>query len=283
MLAAIPSRRIPLPTSSKDVVSDDRLIPFSMITSPSDDSEMMTTKTCMPQAMQETKNLPLPYSQLPYKKTNQSSQASSRTKTMTPSSSSSTSVTFLRKLYEMLEYVHSNDLTYLVSWELDGTAIKIHKSKEFEAKVIPKFFGQTRLKSFQRRLNMAGFHRMTSGKQKGCYVHKFFSRSTASSVQTATALVASSVAATSPTEMNVVSSVSSSSTTSSSTASMGLSSSQRCFTQAAVAPAAPSYLDNMHMFIPTTISVPTLGTTLAEEEEEDEFDRMVIMVTDPFP
>ena len=85
-------------------------------------------------------------------------------------------VTFPVKLRMMLDHVHDNGLEDVVSWELDGKAFKVHKIDDFEKQIMPSFFNQTKFKSFQRQLNFYGFVRITSGKTKGCYLHKLFVR-----------------------------------------------------------------------------------------------------------
>ena len=80
----------------------------------------------------------------------------------------------------MLDYVETQGLTHIISWELNGTAIKIHNAKKFVGSIdgsdgiMTKFFTHTRLKSFQRKLNIEGFYRIPSGVNKGCYIHKIF-------------------------------------------------------------------------------------------------------------
>ena len=85
-------------------------------------------------------------------------------------------VTFPVKLRMMLDHVHENGLEDIVSWEVDGKAFKVHKPKDFESRIMSSFFNQTKFKSFQRQLNFHGFVRISSGKTKGCYLHKLFLR-----------------------------------------------------------------------------------------------------------
>ena len=84
--------------------------------------------------------------------------------------------TFFEKLYDMLEYSHEGNLEHIVSWEMDGTGIKVHDPKTFEECIMPIFFTLMRIKSFQRELLKNGFQRITSGDYKHCYVHKQFQR-----------------------------------------------------------------------------------------------------------
>ena len=80
------------------------------------------------------------------------------------------------KLRRMLEFASERDLEDVVSWEMDGCAMKVHDSRRFEQYLLPLFFTQTRVKSFQRKLNAHGFYRITGGTYKGCYMHKLFKR-----------------------------------------------------------------------------------------------------------
>jgi hypothetical protein len=82
------------------------------------------------------------------------------------------------KMYDLLEDMDAEGLGYIVSWENDGRAMKIHDPQSFVGVIIPYYFPQTKkLSSFQRQLNLYGFKRTsTSGPQKGFYMHKNFVR-----------------------------------------------------------------------------------------------------------
>ena len=81
---------------------------------------------------------------------------------------------FPSKLYNMMLYVQEHALEDIVSWELDGHAIRVNKPKELAARLLPMFFKQTRYKSFQRQLNIYNFSRIARGPYKGCYFHPLF-------------------------------------------------------------------------------------------------------------
>jgi len=83
---------------------------------------------------------------------------------------------FPMKLLAMLDEAEVKGWTHVVSWEMDGTAFRVHKPDEFVSSVMPQYFNQTKYKSFQRQLNLYGFARVTRGPDKGCYIHEDFSR-----------------------------------------------------------------------------------------------------------
>jgi HSF-type DNA-binding len=64
----------------------------------------------------------------------------------------------------------------VVSWQEGGKSFKVHDGARFASQVLPRYFNQTKFKSFQRQLNMYGFRRIQHGKLKGGYVHKSFVR-----------------------------------------------------------------------------------------------------------
>jgi len=83
-------------------------------------------------------------------------------------------VPFPEKLHYMLTKVHDDELTHIVSWQPHGRCFVVHKAKEFVADVMPVYFRQTKLTSFQRQLNLYGFCRLTSGRDRGGYYHELF-------------------------------------------------------------------------------------------------------------
>uniref|UniRef100_A0A7R9Z7U9 HSF-type DNA-binding domain-containing protein n=1 Tax=Pseudictyota dubia TaxID=2749911 RepID=A0A7R9Z7U9_9STRA len=68
------------------------------------------------------------------------------------------------------------DARSIVSWLPHGRAIKVHEPKDFVKKVLPKYFRQTKLTSFQRQLNVYGFTRLIHGPDRGAYYHPRFLR-----------------------------------------------------------------------------------------------------------
>jgi hypothetical protein len=86
------------------------------------------------------------------------------------------SVAFPVKLHAVLDQVEADGLAHVISWQGHGRCFVIHKPKEFVDHVMPKYFRQTKLTSFQRQLNLYGFCRLTRGKDAGGYYHELFLR-----------------------------------------------------------------------------------------------------------
>lgn len=80
------------------------------------------------------------------------------------------------KLHDMLEKVDDDGYSHIVSWQPHGRCFAVHKPKEFVETVMPIYFNQTKFASFQRQLNLYGFHRLTTGRDKGAYYHESFLR-----------------------------------------------------------------------------------------------------------
>jgi hypothetical protein len=56
----------------------------------------------------------------------------------------------------MLEATEREGLADVVSFFSHGRAFAIHKPRRFVQEIMPRFFRQTRLTSFQRQLNLYG-------------------------------------------------------------------------------------------------------------------------------
>lgn len=85
---------------------------------------------------------------------------------------------FPEKLHEMLtiESLPHTDSTAIVSWLPHGRAFIVRTPKQFTSVIMPKYFRQTKLTSFQRQLNLYGFRRITQGPDAGAYYHELFLR-----------------------------------------------------------------------------------------------------------
>jgi hypothetical protein len=85
-------------------------------------------------------------------------------------------VAFPERLHEMLAQMDEEGLEHIVSWQPHGRCFIVRKKKEFIEEVMPRFFHQTKLTSFQRQLNLYGFVRLTTGRDRGAYYHELFLR-----------------------------------------------------------------------------------------------------------
>ena len=77
------------------------------------------------------------------------------------------SIAFPLKLHAVLDQVEADGLAHVVAWQPHGRCFVIHKPKEFTDHVMPKYFRQSKLTSFQRQLNLYGFSRLTRGNDAG--------------------------------------------------------------------------------------------------------------------
>jgi hypothetical protein len=70
---------------------------------------------------------------------------------------------FPNKLYQLLEFAHSQNLELIVSWRSDGTSFSIKNEQDFMQQISPRFFpNQSTFRSFERQLNVWGFTRLSS-------------------------------------------------------------------------------------------------------------------------
>ena len=81
---------------------------------------------------------------------------------------------FPEKLHRMLRETEEAGESDLVSFFPHGRAFAIHHVERFCREVMPRYFKQSRLSSFQRQLNFYGFTRITSGPDTGGYYHELF-------------------------------------------------------------------------------------------------------------
>jgi HSF-type DNA-binding len=82
------------------------------------------------------------------------------------------------KLHKMLQDVENEGLTHIVSWHNDGKCFRVHEPEQFVEKILPRYFKKSKYRSFQRQLNLYGFHRITALKPfwESCYHHPDFSK-----------------------------------------------------------------------------------------------------------
>jgi hypothetical protein len=81
---------------------------------------------------------------------------------------------FPEKLHRMLDAAEKAGEDDVVSFFSHGRAFAIHKPRRFVENVMPRFFKQTKLTSFQRQLNLYGFKRLSQGPDNGGYYHAHF-------------------------------------------------------------------------------------------------------------
>jgi len=79
------------------------------------------------------------------------------------------------KLYDMLEYAANSEYSSAVSWIENGRAFAIHDKDTFLCQIVPRFFKQTKIRSFTRQLNLWGFTRLVcKDPGYGAWKHKHF-------------------------------------------------------------------------------------------------------------
>jgi hypothetical protein len=69
-----------------------------------------------------------------------------------------------------------DDYKDVIDWLPHGRAWRVLKPREFEIKVIPKFFEHAKFSSFVRQANGWGFRRITQGRDRNAYYHPQFLR-----------------------------------------------------------------------------------------------------------
>lgn len=81
---------------------------------------------------------------------------------------------FPEKLHRMLLEIEKDGNAHVISFFPHGRAFGIHDTEQFEVNIMPKYYKQSRLSSFQRQLNLYGFTRIVSGPDSGGYYHELF-------------------------------------------------------------------------------------------------------------
>eukprot|EP00934_Nitzschia_sp_Nitz4_P002679 Nitzschia sp. Nitz4//scaffold22_size323478//22591//25338//NITZ4_000495-RA/size323478-processed-gene-0.381-mRNA-1//1//CDS//3329542899//2669//frame0 len=83
--------------------------------------------------------------------------------------------TYALRLHEMLEDAEKEGHQHIVSWQPHGRAFRIHREKEFAEQVMPRYF-KAKMGSFLRWCRAWGFVRMTEGRDRGAWYHRYFIR-----------------------------------------------------------------------------------------------------------
>eukprot|EP00934_Nitzschia_sp_Nitz4_P003366 Nitzschia sp. Nitz4//scaffold60_size111251//10210//11139//NITZ4_004136-RA/size111251-processed-gene-0.16-mRNA-1//1//CDS//3329555531//3356//frame0 len=80
------------------------------------------------------------------------------------------------RLHEMLEDAERCGFSKIVSWLPGNKSFRVHQQSRFEQLIMPKYFRQTKFKSFRRQINMWSFQRIKLGEGRGGYFHESFVR-----------------------------------------------------------------------------------------------------------
>eukprot|EP00804_Cyclotella_cryptica_P019519 CCRYP_006667-RA/>CCRYP_006667-RA protein AED:0.06 eAED:0.06 QI:474/1/1/1/1/1/2/1893/812 len=105
----------------------------------------------------------------------ESSPSHPSTSTIVRKKTGGVSQPFPEKLMSMLDN-ETRHRPEVVSWLPHGRAFLVRKPKVFTSEIMPEYFRQSKLTSFQRQLNLYGFRRITQGADGGAYYHELFLR-----------------------------------------------------------------------------------------------------------
>ena len=83
---------------------------------------------------------------------------------------------FPNMLHAILIASESEGTMDIMSWRPHGRAFRIHKRDAFCEQILPQYFKQSKITSFQRQLNLYGFLRISRGPDAGAYYHDYFLR-----------------------------------------------------------------------------------------------------------
>jgi len=86
---------------------------------------------------------------------------------------------FPQKLRRILSDAESNVAAgwdKVISWLPDGKGFKIHDSKRFAAEIMPRYFGSSKFRTFQRSLNLWEYKTSLVGSSRGVCSHPMFQR-----------------------------------------------------------------------------------------------------------
>lgn len=84
---------------------------------------------------------------------------------------------FPQALHQLLEEAHDRGYSDIVSWQDHGRSFRIIDTDRFVTQIMPRFFKQTKIRSFQRQLSLYGFQRITKkGEAFGSHCHESFLR-----------------------------------------------------------------------------------------------------------
>eukprot|EP00578_Thalassiosira_sp_NH16_P008397 CAMPEP_0181116562 /NCGR_PEP_ID=MMETSP1071-20121207/22023_1 /TAXON_ID=35127 /ORGANISM="Thalassiosira sp., Strain NH16" /LENGTH=558 /DNA_ID=CAMNT_0023200827 /DNA_START=163 /DNA_END=1839 /DNA_ORIENTATION=- len=92
---------------------------------------------------------------------------------LTPIAAAGSVPTFPAKMHAILT---NPELADVVGWAPHGRSWRILKPRDFEIRVLPKYFEHSKFSSFVRQANGWGFRRMSQGYDKNAYYHEYFLR-----------------------------------------------------------------------------------------------------------
>lgn len=87
---------------------------------------------------------------------------------------SSSTIPFPWKVHQLLNDAETQGFTHIVSWLPGHTAFRVHKQNLFVQEIMPRYFKQTKYRSFRRQLNLWGFERLLRGPNRGGYQNANF-------------------------------------------------------------------------------------------------------------
>eukprot|EP00538_Stauroneis_constricta_P006292 CAMPEP_0119572620 /NCGR_PEP_ID=MMETSP1352-20130426/44706_1 /TAXON_ID=265584 /ORGANISM="Stauroneis constricta, Strain CCMP1120" /LENGTH=761 /DNA_ID=CAMNT_0007622305 /DNA_START=413 /DNA_END=2699 /DNA_ORIENTATION=- len=89
------------------------------------------------------------------------------------------SMPFPVKLHRLLQSLEQQypQLSAIIGWNPEGRSFAIRNPNLFESVILPKFFQQNKIKSFQRCLTSYDFKCIQSGPLQGSFYHELFARS----------------------------------------------------------------------------------------------------------
>jgi hypothetical protein len=70
-------------------------------------------------------------------------------------------------LHSLLDDAEKEGFDCTISWKPSGMAFKVHNRERFMNEVLPRYFRQTKFKSFVRQLNLWGFSCIDQAPDKG--------------------------------------------------------------------------------------------------------------------
>lgn len=92
---------------------------------------------------------------------------------LTPITTAGSVPTFPAKMHAILT---NPELSDVIGWAPHGRSWRILKPRDFEIRVLPKYFEHSKFSSFVRQANGWGFRRMSHGYDKNAYYQEYFLR-----------------------------------------------------------------------------------------------------------